>query len=102
MHTIAEGIHRLPKSAMLKNSKLSRCRQLLQWRPLPHSSVVGDQIDHRWFQHKESTVEPCSVSFGLLLETRNPRLLYIQRAVSPRRLYACQRCCPPFRMMKIN
>src|SRR5450830_1018830 len=91
VHLVAQGIHRLPETAMKKSVQLTFGGQAFQRLLFPGSAVVRDVIDDLWRQYKIATVDPGTIALRLFLEAINFLAIQDQRAETARRLGGGQR-----------
>nr|GFC32450.1 hypothetical protein [Tanacetum cinerariifolium] len=82
---VAQRIARLPEACVMKRAQLSVFRQLHQGLALPGNGVAVDVLDHFWFQHEETAVDPANLVAWFLFETGHTVVLInIQHAKAAR------------------
>ena len=68
MVTIAQGIHRLPKTVMLVGRELTIGGKPLKRVLFPSSGITVDTFNHLRLQHKKATINPATITLGLFLK----------------------------------
>lgn len=85
---IAQGMHRLPKTAVMKVCELPISGQALERLLLPEGDIAFDAIDHCGFEHKEAPDDPADIALELFLKSAHGILLSkLQVTIAPGRLH---------------
>ena len=81
---------------MLVCDQLIALRKMLEWLSLEDGTIVGNQIQHARFEHKEPSADPRSIAGRFFLEGNDFfRCVDIQCAESARRLGGSHRSLFP-------
>ena len=87
MVAVAQRVHRLPETAMVKGAQFAIARKALEQLLFKDRRIAFDPVKYRRRQHEKAAVDRAAIACGLFDKGRNPVALPVERAEAARRHY---------------
>src|SRR6185503_8795506 len=99
---VAQGVHRVPETAMLEGHHLAHRGEPDDRRTFPRAVVAIDQLEAAWRQHEIAAVNEAAVTWRLFDEGFDGIAVSLQRAVTSRRAHRSDGRKPAVGQVKID